>query len=188
MARSTVPMSLKNGDDIDMHQYYLDVIDCMPNIVYLLDKNCCLMGCNRNFRSLLGVNQLEEMIGVHPYKKLVALADWSEERSEILKKDDIHVLVSGEPVYDATEAPVVNKNGDIVYYLSTRIPLYNKDKQVIGLVCILTDITETRKLKEQLAKIKKSCKLITKNKSLKSSLQRVMIAWKILLRKSPLES
>ncbi|KTD29806.1 MULTISPECIES: response regulator [Legionella] len=155
MARSTVPMSLKNGDDIDMHQYYLDVIDCMPNIVYLLDKNCCLMGCNRNFRSLLGVNQLEEMIGVHPYKKLVALADWSEERSEILKKDDIHVLVSGEPVYDATEAPVVNKNGDIVYYLSTRIPLYNKDKQVIGLVCILTDITETRKLKEQLAKIKK---------------------------------
>ncbi|ARG97376.1 response regulator [Legionella micdadei] len=155
MSRSTVRTSPKNTSDIDMNQFYVDVIDCMPNLVYLLDKNCCLVGCNRNFRSLLGTTQTEEIIGSHPYKKLVSLADWSEERSEILKKDDINVLLSGEPVYEATEAPVVNKNGDIVYYLSTRIPLHNKDKKVIGLVCILIDITETKKLKEQLAKIKK---------------------------------
>ncbi|KTC93027.1 MULTISPECIES: response regulator [Legionella] len=152
MSRSIKSTSPKNT--MDMNQFYLDVIDCMPNIVYLLDKHCSLIGCNRNFRSLLGIDNNEEIIGSRPYKKLTSHANWSAERSEMLKRDDINALLSKEPIYDVQEAPVVNKNSDIVYYLSKRIPLFDKNEEVIGLVCVLTDITETKRIKEQLRKVK----------------------------------
>ncbi|KTD36157.1 sensory box sensor histidine kinase/response regulator [Legionella nautarum] len=152
MSRSIKSKSPENA--IDMNQFYLDVIDCMPNIVYLLDKNCSLIGCNRNFRSLLGMDPNEEIIGSRPYKKLTSHANWSAERSEMLKRDDINTLLSKEPSYDVQESPVVNKNSDIVYYQSTRIPLFDKNEEVIGLVCILTDITEIKRMKEQLIKVK----------------------------------
>ncbi len=153
MPRSIESESQENSTDLS--QYYLDIIDCMPNIVYVLDRNCSLTGCNRNFRSLLGLDQREEVLGSSPYNGLASLADWSEERAEMLKRDDINALLSEEPAYDVAEAPVVNKNEDIVYYLSTRIPLFNQNKEVIGLVCILANVTESRKMNEQLSKIKK---------------------------------
>lgn len=149
-----MPRATQEKEPNNLAQYYLDIIDCMPNIVYLLDKYCTLIGGNRNFRELLGLNGTEDILGSLPYKKLVTNAHWSNERVEEFKKDDIKVLLSGEPLYDVEEAPFVNQNGDISYYLSTRVPLVNENKEIIALVGILTDVTEQVNMAEQLESLK----------------------------------
>ncbi|MBA2710591.1 MAG: response regulator [Tatlockia sp.] len=154
-----MPRASKSGNpeasNAELPKYYLDVLDTMPNLIYLLDRNCCLTGSNLNFRQHFNIKNREENLGNPPYKLFHAKGNWSEERVEKLKRDDIDVILSGEPAQDIEETPVVNGKDEIIYYKSTRIPLIDNDKVVIGLVCILTDITESKRLKEQYEKIKK---------------------------------
>lgn len=135
------------------YEYYRDIIACMPNIIYLLDRNCTFTGCNDNFLKLSGFEEQAEIVG-KSYTQVMKNTAWPEERIQMLKHDDISVLVSGNAVHDADEAPVFDKEGNIVYYLSTRVPLFDDKKNVIGLVCILTDISERKQLEEQLKKLK----------------------------------
>ena len=44
----------------------------------------------------------------------------------------------------------INKDGVKAYYRTTRVPLFDKNKQVIGLVVILTDITALKAMELQL--------------------------------------
>lgn len=154
MVRAVKSKSLKAKEN-EVQQYYLDVIDSMPNLVYLLDKNCTLTGSNKNFRDLLHLSNWGDVLGQSPYKMLRTIGNWSQERVEMFKRDDINVILSEEPIYHAQEAPIVNANNEIVYYQSTRIPLFNKNKEVIGLLGILTNVTEMKEMKEQFIKIKK---------------------------------
>lgn len=140
-------------DSYDMYQYYQDIIDCMPNIVYLLDRNCIFTGGNNNFLKLLDLEQLSDIAG-KSYTQVLNHTAWSEERIQMFKHDDISVLVSGVRVNDADEAPVFDKEGNIIYYLSTRVPLFDNNKNVIGLVCILIDVSGRKQMEEQLKKMK----------------------------------
>lgn len=147
------------AEDIrDLQQYYLDIIACMPNLVYLLDKDCTFTGGNNNFIKSLGLEKLSELMGL-TYKQITTLAPWAEERIQSFKREDIKVLVSGEAVHNKEEAPVFDQQGDVIYYLSTRIPLFDKNNNVIGLVGILVDISERKKMEEQLSKIKKQLQI-----------------------------
>ncbi len=47
-------------DTFAIHKYYLDIINCMPNIVYWIDINCQLKGCNNNFVKLLGLKRMKD--------------------------------------------------------------------------------------------------------------------------------
>lgn len=141
-------------DPNEIEQYYTDVIACMPNVVYLLDRNCTLTGCNKNFCRLIGLEYKEEILGGNFYKRLITKANWSKERVDVLKRDDINALLSAEPAYDVEEAPVIDEEANASYYLSSRVPLLNKNKEVIGLVVILTDVTEQVMVQEELEQLK----------------------------------
>jgi CheY-like chemotaxis protein len=145
---------VRSTNQSDIQHYYLSIINQLPNLVYLLDKNCTLTGCNQHFCDLLAIKNSAEAIGTPPYKLLVAKALWSSERVELFKKDDINALLSDEPLKDREEAPIIQPNGDIVYYLSSRIPLLNEAQEVVGLLGILTDVSQQKKMEEQLSKIK----------------------------------
>lgn len=71
---------------------------------------------------------------------------WSEKRIETFKLDDMKVLFSGESQYDIEEEPVYNKGKEAIYYKSRRVPLFDKENKVCGLVVVLTDITDLKKL------------------------------------------
>ncbi|WP_131781783.1 ATP-binding response regulator [Legionella gresilensis] len=147
-------INLVNQDDVSvLQQYYQSIINFLPNLVYILDKDCTLVGCNKNVLTLLGLTDLSELEESF-YQRLVTFAEWSEERSQMLKRDDINALLSSVPAYSVEENPVLNQEGKATYYLATRIPLFKQADQVEGLMVILIDITEKKLLTEQLEKIK----------------------------------
>ena len=135
--------------DMDVHEYYMDIINCMPHIVYWVDANCTLMGCNLNFVKLLGLEQLNDFIGT-PHDQMMKQLSWPAERIELFRQDDMAVLFSGLPEYDVEELPVYKKEGRVIYYKSSRIPLFDVNKKVTGLVVILNDITAQKEMEKVL--------------------------------------
>lgn len=133
---------------VAIHHYYMDIINCMPNIVYWIDLDCELKGSNNNFVKLLGLKDLHDFTGT-AYELLRKYAHWPESCVEALKLDDMTAIFSGKAKYNVEELPIPIGDNKLSY-LSTRVPLFDNKKQVTGLVIILTDITD-RKSNEQYA-------------------------------------
>lgn len=124
----------------DIHQYYMGILNSLPNIAYWINLDCSLMGCNSKFVNLLGIKHIQEFSGT-PYDQMSRHLPWSAERIKLFMQADMNVLYSGKEVYDVEESPVYNKDGDEVFYSVSRIPLLDSDKVIYGLVVFWTDIT-----------------------------------------------
>lgn len=132
-----------------IHKYYMDIINAVPDIVYWVDINCHLTGCNNQFVNLLGLHELRDFKGT-PYQQMQKFAHWPEQRVEALKLDDMHVIFSGQPRYGVEEKPIMDDKKKTFYFKATRIPLYDEHKLVVGLVVILSDISALKLAQQQL--------------------------------------
>ena len=136
----------------DNHQYYLDIINSMPYIVYWIDCDAQLKGCNHNFVQLLGLKEMRHFSS-RPYDLMHTWLPWTEDQINLLKMKDINVLFSGETTSDE-EAPLNNAEGELIYYRASRTPLFDADKQIIGLVVVLVDITAQKNMQQLLDQTK----------------------------------
>lgn len=136
-------------DHLDIHHYYMDIINCMPGIVYWVDLNCNLKGCNNHFIELLGLKRIQDFAGT-PYEQMEKFTTWSKERIQAFKLDDMAVLFSGESKYNIEEAPVYNTPDEPTYYSATRVPLFDDNKHVTDLVVVLTDMTPFKQAEKSL--------------------------------------
>ena len=141
----------QNGfkNSINIHQYYMDIINCMPNVVYWINQEGLFSGCNLNFFKLLEMTPQNEFIGT-PYDLMAKQTSWTAGQIESVKRNDRAVLISGIPEYNTNEFSLTNKAGEALYYLVTRVPLYDADKTVTGLVVILNDITAQKNMEKLL--------------------------------------
>ncbi|VEB37635.1 response regulator [Legionella cherrii] len=137
----------RSQDEIDsIHQYYMEIINSMPHIVYWIDTECNLKGCNNNFIKLLGLNSLKDLKG-SPYQQMEEFAQWDKQRVEELKLDDMKVIFSAVPQHHVEEKPIEDNSGTAYYFESSRIPMYDRNKKIIGLIVILNDVTLNKQLK-----------------------------------------
>lgn len=140
----------KLGSAEKIHQYYLKIISYMPNNVYWLDRNCITQGCNNNILKLLNLKKIDEFVGIN-YDQMAQLAGWTEGQAQSFEKDDNEVMETGIGKFNVEEPPLYNKEGEPVYYVSSRVPIFDdKGKEVIGVVGISVDITERKKYEQRL--------------------------------------
>jgi len=139
------------ADLAHIYALYQNLIMHMPNLVYWLDKEGAPKGCNNNFLQLLGLKTHNEFIGLS-YEQMAMLMHWTEDTAKNFKRDDVSVIFSGAAECDIEEPPVYsknNKNDGFVYYRATKIPLFDFEKNVIGMMAILVDDTEHKKIMAQ---------------------------------------
>lgn len=159
---SAVKKSKGQEDSLNLSKYCKDIVNCLPDLVYILDRNCFLSGCNANFMKLCAVDQIKALLGATPYNSLKTLANWSADQVDRFKNDDIRTILSGEASYNCEEPPIFDKNNEVSFYTTTRIPLIGSDKEVSGLIVILRDITEHKKMEEQIVMMKEQIKAYAK--------------------------
>lgn len=126
------------NEESGIHESHMDVINFVPNAVYWVDLECKLRGFNYSFLSLLGLEELCDYQGT-PYDLFIKYLKWDASRVEKLKLDDVAIIFSGKSKYDVEEEPIKSQNGKELFYISTRIPLLNKERKISGLVVILVD-------------------------------------------------
>ena len=140
--------------DADIHQYYIDIIHCMPHVVYWTDADGQLKGCNHHFISLLGLKQMGEFSGM-TYDLMEKWLPWTKEQIRSLKINDTTALFSGKATSDAEEV-FCNAEADAVYYRVSRSPLFDAERQVVGLVVVMVDMTAEKNMQHLLEQSKKA--------------------------------
>ncbi len=118
----------------------------MPGHVFWKDRNSCFLGCNSLHRKVLGVTTIEDVIGKYDY-------DFhNEELAAHYRQDDAYVMKNRKSI--SIEEAVETKSGNKEYWLTNKAPIINSTNEVIGVIGICLDITERKKLEQQLSKVK----------------------------------
>lgn len=146
----------------NIQNYFENIIACMPGDIYWSDKNGVCLGCNDNAARFAGFSSRKERIG-KTYKDIEKQAGFLAERIAVWERDEAEVLTTGKPKFDIEDGPVILPNGEKIYYLTNRVPLFDDKNNVIGVLGISIDISnrkENERLREEKAVIEKTSHLM----------------------------
>lgn len=115
------------------------IIGKLPGHVYWLNRNNTYLGCNDTQAKSFGMNSRNEIMGKTNYDFLPEKE--ANELNEINKK----VMETGKPYEGEELASMKSKSGN---YLSQKVPLYDENGKIIGLLGMSIDITDRKRAEE----------------------------------------
>lgn len=128
----------------DSNSIFKDVVDQSANHVVLTDANGIVIYANRSAEELTGFS-FDEMKGQTP-RLWGGLMD-----KEVYKSFWKQVKFDGKPFEG--EFRNIKKNGEMYDVFATVSPIFDKDKNLIGFMGIEVDITESKRIKDELKKM-----------------------------------
>jgi PAS domain S-box-containing protein len=114
------------------------VLNNLPDAIYAKDLEYKKTFANKKDIENLGCKSEEEVIGKTDFDF------FSNEVASSFFADDQSVIQSGEPILNREEY-YINENGEEKWLLTSKLPLYSENKNIIGLVGIGHDITARRR-------------------------------------------
>lgn len=143
--QKTVYKKLKQQRDILEKEKNLlrTLIDSMPDAIYIKDKQGKFLDANPTQVSITKANSREELINKSDYDF------YPKDIADIFAKDDKHILSTGEGVIGKEEIGF-DTEGNIRVRSTTKVPFYNEDNKIAGLVGISRDITKLKENEEKL--------------------------------------
>lgn len=149
---------------LDMINYLENIIACMPASVYWKDRSGIYRGCNDYLARLIGLKSRSEIVGKTDYEITKKLHS-NEAMAEYIKNVDMGVMQSGIAELNHEEKPFYDLNGKVVYQLTNKVPLRDKNNKVIGVVGISIDITERKQMEQELHRAKEKAEIASQAKS-----------------------
>jgi PAS domain S-box-containing protein len=119
------------------------IINNVPDIIFVKDRAGRFVTANDALIGALGANKLEGLIGKTDY-------DFSPpELACNYVADDQQVMRTGEPLLDQEEE-ATNRDGEVIWQLTTKVPLRDAEGRVVGLVGIGRNITRRKHAQEEI--------------------------------------
>jgi PAS domain S-box-containing protein len=128
------------------------LIDALPDCIYTKDRESRLLISNAANVRLFGAQSEADVRG----KSLSELCPGDFTRA--FENDDRRVVGEGRPLVDREE-PFLRFDGEERTFLTTKLPLRNAANEIVGLVGISRDITESKLAGEALRKSEAGLKL-----------------------------
>jgi len=124
------------------------ILDTIPTRIFWKDSNGVYLGCNQPFAKDCGYSTPHQLIGK------TDLETASKAHAERYRADDLEVMKFGRPKLNFEE-PQDGADGHQKWLLTSKAPLYDKDGRVVGILGTYEDITERKRLEEQLRQSQK---------------------------------
>lgn len=120
----------------------------IPVSVYWMNTDCVYLGCSNSMAKLLKLESRHDIIGK-------TYADLYEAKSAAhYDKADRAVMKTGTSI--SQEEPLYSSDGTKKIYLSNKVPLRDLKGEIIGMLGISVDITDRKKMEEELRVAKES--------------------------------
>ena len=119
-------------------QMLQSVLDTIPQRVFWKDRNLVFLGCNKHLAIDVGYPDPSEMIGKTDYDHSSAAI------AEHFRADDRQVMETGQPKINYEE-PQIRPDGSVSWLRTSKVPLRNRDGEIIGILGTYEDITESKK-------------------------------------------
>jgi PAS domain S-box-containing protein len=129
----------------EQQQLLKTVLDATPDFVFLQDTDSVYRSANRSFCELVS-RQEKKIIGKNDFDI------FPKRRAETYLKEDLEILKSGNPLFK--ECKISGRKGTKWLHV-VKIPVYEADGKMGGLLCSGRDITELKRVQEQLAQAQK---------------------------------
>ncbi|CAN5218727.1 hypothetical protein BH10PSE19_BH10PSE19_02880 [soil metagenome] len=128
-----------------------NILNNVPAHIFWKDRNCVLLGCNDLQAKHMGFSSGKELIGKSNYDVIwTGLSeDMRKKEANAITKIDHKVMKTGMTY--TVEEPLVLPDGSTAIYLSKKSPLRDEQGKIIGLLGIAFDITEKKRIDEELA-------------------------------------
>lgn len=117
------------------------LLDNIPDIAWLKDKESRFIAVNRPFGEACGVDP-DELAGK------TDMDIWPKELAERYRDDDKEVMETRRR--KQVEEPLVDREGNKSWIDTIKTPIFNTEGEVIGTTGIARDITERKKIEEEL--------------------------------------
>ena len=127
-------------------QMFQNVLDHFPGVVFWKDRNSVYLGCNRKFSTGAGLADPKEIIGKTDYD-----LPWAKTEADSYRADDRLVMESGKSKLNIVETQL-QADGSIIWFDTNKIPLFDNEGKVIGVLGTSNDITERKRAEEELIK------------------------------------
>lgn len=143
----------------NMEGFVSELLKQLPTYVFWKDKKGVYLGCNELFARSLGLEKVSDIVGKTDYD-----LPTTKEESDAFRADDQHVINSNCPKLNKEETQTF-PDGRQVTLLTSKAPLRNKEGEVIGILGIYSDITERKKMEQELQLAKEQAEASNKAKS-----------------------
>jgi PAS domain S-box-containing protein len=117
------------------------IIDSADDLIFLKDRDSVYIGCNKASEEFIGLSESEQ-IGKTDFDF------FDRERAELIRKDDLQVIEGGKAF--RAEEWAVFPDGTSMLMDTVKVPFYGPDGEIRGLVGICRDITERKRMEEEL--------------------------------------
>jgi diguanylate cyclase (GGDEF)-like protein/PAS domain S-box-containing protein len=123
----------------------LAFLEHIPDGVYFKDRDSRFVRISRSLAVRFGLNEPDEAINKTDFDV------FSEEHAKQAFADEQRILVTGQPIVDVEEKETW-PDGHETWVLTTKLPLIDKEGNVIGTMGISRDITERKRIEQELHK------------------------------------
>jgi two-component system cell cycle sensor histidine kinase/response regulator CckA len=121
-----------------------DIIAHIPCGVFWKDRDSVYRGCNEQVARDHGLRSPEQVLGQTDYG-----ISCNEEEATFYRNCDREVIESGRPLVNI-EATHTRLDGTRASLLTSKVPMRDARGRVVGVLGVYTDITELKRLEEQL--------------------------------------
>jgi len=119
------------------------VIENAPSRIFWKDRELRFLGCNTRFARDAGLSRPGELTGKTDFEMT-----WKDQ-AELYRNDDKAVMESGTANLDIIE-PQTTPDGNTIWLQTSKVPLRDRDKQIIGVLGLYNDITERVRMEHDL--------------------------------------
>ncbi|MBI3412410.1 MAG: PAS domain S-box protein [Planctomycetes bacterium] len=126
-----------------------NILANIPHSVFWKDRQGIYLGCNDNSARDLGMSSAQHVIGKSDYDMCFTRAE-----ADFYVKCDLEVMEGDKPLLNIEETQL-RPDGKQATLLTSKVPLRDGEGQVVGVLGIYADITEHKRLEDQLRQSQK---------------------------------